>query len=381
VGRSEVINGSAESWFRLEATVVGFEEVLTLQGEVDVSTSSELGAHLDDAIDRGRLFVVLDLASLEFIDGSGLRVIGAAANRLSRSGGALSIRSPSPMVLRLLDIVGLADHLRIVQPDSSPEALETKRPLDRSTHPPATEPGGLSGYLRRIASMPQSDEVINGALRLVVALSRATVGGADGVSVSLRRHGQLCTVAASDQTILDMDAGQYETGQGPCIDASIHGRRFYTEFLASESRWPAFTPRARVLGINSILSSPLRARSIPVGALNIYSRSPAAFANVDQELALVFAEETSLILSEAQADVEDVKLDDRLGEALRTRELISQAQGVIMGRDGVGEELAYTTLRRESITSGRPLRARAQEILDDAGGQRFDAPDPPPRDG
>ena len=57
------------------------------------------------------------------------------------------------------------------------------------------------------------------ALRL--AVERATVGGADGVSVSLRRHG-LAPVAASDQTISDMDANQYATGEGgPCVDASV----------------------------------------------------------------------------------------------------------------------------------------------------------------
>jgi GAF domain-containing protein len=160
-----------------------------------------------------------------------------------------------------------------------------------------------------------------------------------------------------------MDAGQYETGEGPCVDASLEGRRFYAEFLDEETRWPAFTPKARSLGINSILSSPLLARNTPVGALNIYSRTPAAFADMDQDLASVFADEASVILSEAQADVTDVQLDDRLSEALRTRELISQAQGVIMGRDGVGEDTAYTTLRRHSLRDGWSLRERAEEVV------------------
>jgi anti-anti-sigma factor len=365
--------GGAATAFGIEASFPGFEAVLTVHGEVDLGTAAELGAYLDEAIDHGHRFVVVDLAGLEFIDGSGLRVIATRAERLRLSGGALTVRAPSPMVRRLLDIVGLSDHVRVDQSEASSHTTDSERYFEVPL--PAGGSTGLAAHLRRVASVPSNDEVVNSALRLVVALSRATVGGANGVSVSLRRHGRLSTVAASDQTILDMDAGQYETGEGPCVDASLEGRRFYAEFLDEETRWPAFTPKARSLGINSILSSPLLARNTPVGALNIYSRTPAAFADMDQNLASVFADEASVILSEAQADVTDVQLDDRLGEALRTRELISQAQGVIMGQDGVGEEAAYTTLRRYSLRNRRSLRERAEEVVASVRRPRLGASD------
>ena len=112
---------------------------------------------------------------------------------------------------------------------------------------------------------------------MVVALTRVTMAAADGVSVSLRRNGRLSTVAASDQVILDMDTYQYATGEGPCIDASVEGRRFQTQSLADETRWPAFTPKAHSLGISAILSTPLTASQEPVGALNIYSHRPSVF--------------------------------------------------------------------------------------------------------
>jgi anti-anti-sigma factor len=368
-----MITSGAATAFGIEASFLGFEAVLTVQGEVDLGTAPELGAYLDEAIDNGHRFVVVDLSGLEFIDGSGLRVIASRAERLTLSGGALTVRAPSPMVRRLLDIVGLSDQVRVEQPEESSRTSDSKSYF--AVPSPAGGSAGLAEYLRRVASVPPNNEVVNSALRLVVALSRATVGGADGVSVSLLRNGRLSTVAASDQTILDMDAGQYETGEGPCVDASLEGRRFYAEFLDEELRWPAFTPKARSLGINSILSSPLIARNTPVGALNIYSRTPSAFADMDQNLASAFADEASVILSEAQADVTDVQLDDRLGEALRTRELISQAQGVIMGLEGVGQDDAYTILRRHSLRHGRSLRERAEEILAAARRPRLGARD------
>ncbi len=218
--------------------------------------------------------------------------------------------------------------------------------------------------LARIAAIPSDEDVVDGVLRLVVALARATVGGADGVSVSLRRNGQLSTVAASDQTILDMDAHQYATGEGPCIDASVKGRWFHADSLGAESRWPAFTPKAHALGINAILSTPLHAGTTPVGALNIYSRAPSAFASEDQKLASIFATEASNVLTEAAVDITGEERSARFQKALGIRHVIAQAQGVIMEREGVNEEDAYTMLRIHSQTSGRSLLSHAQEIND-----------------
>ena len=145
--------------------------------------------------------------------------------------------------------------------------------------------------------------MVDGALHLVVHLTLVTVSGADGVSASLRRHGRLATVAASDETISDMDANQYFTGEGPCVDASVNGHWFHVESLDQETRWPEFVPRAKKLGINAILSTPLLAQSRPVGALNIYSRTPGAFDTKDQELASMFATEASAILGAAGVEV------------------------------------------------------------------------------
>jgi anti-anti-sigma factor len=354
----------ADMGFQLEATFVGSEAVLAVHGEVDLGSAPQFGAYLDWAINRGHRSVLIDLAGLSFMDGSGLRVIGGAAKRLQLSGGALSVRSPSTSVRRLLDIGGLADLVRIERSVETSDGMEIGAPVGSPVNSVSAASVGVTTFLKRLAAVPSDDEVVNAALRLVVALAQATVGGADGVSISLRRHGTLSTVAASDQVILAMDAGQYETGEGPCVDASVKGRRFHAEALDTETRWPAFTPKALALGINSILSSPLEASNIPVGAINIYSRTTSAFAVRDQDLASVFAREASVILSDAQVDLTDQQLDDRMSLALRTRELISQAQGVIMHRDGIGEDMAYTKLRRESLQNGRPLRERAQEVVD-----------------
>lgn len=228
----------------------------------------------------------------------------------------------------------------------------------------AVEDVGLGRDLLRIAAISQNQGVLDAALRLVVALARATVTGADGVSVSLRRHGILTTVAASDETISGMDSDQYATAEGPCVSAATDGRWFHVESLDDERRWPAFIPRARERGINSILSTPLRAHAQPVGALNIYSRRERAFAAPELELSSLFAGEASNLLGSAVLDDPVGDLSRQLQDALRGRDAISQARGVLMERHHLTADRAYTTLRRSSHESNRPLRRLAEEIMD-----------------
>ncbi len=341
--------------------VVGPTAVITLRGQIDRSAVADLGSLLDQVVANGYSSMVLDLASLHSLADPGTSLIADAARRLADGGRQLSIRSPSTPVQRQLEADGLGGFIR----DEEFESMTGKavgdplRPVGLSdtsqTILPPLPPAGAS-------ALPTDDDVIDAALRLVVELARATVGGADGVSASLLRHGRLTTVAASDQTVLDMDAQQYATGEGPCIDASTQGRRFHAPSLDVEHRWPEFTPRAEALGIRAILSSPLVAWGLPVGSLNIYSHQPAAFAPDDQRLAMKFATEASAILTDAGVTATDDLRSERFQASLRSRELIAQAQGVLMERDGLTEDAAFTELRVRSQQSGQTLRARAEEV-------------------
>ena len=339
--------------FRVSVGFVGKGAVIGLEGELDLLTARELAAIFDALIDRGHRYLVLDLAELDYMGASGLRVIAAAANRLGQGGGELTIRAPSDLVR---EIFGIPEWTKLVR-------------LEQPPAPGATAANGLAQDVRQAVAIQAHHDMIDGVLRLVVHLARATVGGADGVSVSLRRRGHLVTVASSDQTILDMDAIQYATDEGPCVDASVKGHGLHVDSLASETRWPAFTPKAQALGINAILSSPLLASDQPVGALNIYSRTTSVFTDEDQKLASLFARQASVVLTDAGVEVTNEKIADRLHEAMRAWEVIAQAQGVMMERDGLDEDAAYANLRNDLLGTDRRIRERAQEIVDSTRAQ------------
>jgi GAF domain-containing protein len=266
------------------------------------------------------------------------------------------------LIRQMLDITGFARLVILGDRESDYREIRPQRLASALASMPNASP--LTRSVQQFTAIHSDDEVIDGALRLAVTLAHAVVGGADGVSVSLRRRGILSTVAATDQTISAMDSTQYETGEGPCVDASTVGHWFHAAALDRETRWPLFTPRARALGIQSILSSPLLVQSRPVGALNIYSRRAQAFAAQDQELAATFATEAASILSEAETDMTDDHLSIRFLGALRAREVIAQAQGVLMEREGLAEHEAYGVLRSFSRQNGRPLQERAEHIVD-----------------
>src|SRR5438128_2743178 len=194
--------------FSVDVSIVGDDAVATVRGEIDLVTAAALGGAIDAMIERGQRHLVLDLAQLEFIDAAGLRVFAATLGRLRDVGATVVFRSlpPTVEVRRLAEVVLL------------------KRAEDARPGPPrpASTPQ-LDRSLARAAADRAKRDVLYAALNLVVVLARATVTGADGVSVSLAGQGGLITVASSDDIVEAMDADQYVTGEGPCLAAAAEG--------------------------------------------------------------------------------------------------------------------------------------------------------------
>ena len=228
--------------------------VLTVCGEIDMMTAPIFGAIVAAVIDQGHGMVVLDASAIEFMDAAGLRVLVAAHNRLLATGHRLVVRAPREVLVKLLQISRVAE-LVWVEPavDRTPASLIRTRGPGRST--------SASSFVRAHA-IPAGHDVVDAALLLVAKLARATIGAADGVSVSLRRHGQIATVAASDDTIIEMDHHQYETGRGRAFRRPRRGRRSTSRPLRTSSAGRCSRPKRWRRG--STASSRIRSSSSPV---------------------------------------------------------------------------------------------------------------------
>jgi anti-anti-sigma factor len=80
---------------------------MLVRGELDLSTSPELGQALQQAIGDGKS-VVLDLSEVTFIDSTGLNTLFRALSACEANGGALAVSPNLPaQVLRVFEITGL----------------------------------------------------------------------------------------------------------------------------------------------------------------------------------------------------------------------------------------------------------------------------------
>ena len=102
--------------------------VVSVRGELDLSTAPELEGPLDQVLESGSGSVLIDLTSCEFIDSTGIALIVRAWQRLDsgENGRALVICCQNDQVRRVLEITGL--ELSIPVHGSRDDALAALNP-------------------------------------------------------------------------------------------------------------------------------------------------------------------------------------------------------------------------------------------------------------
>ena len=94
----------------------GTSAVVTLRGEADFFTLPVVVEVLARVISEHDGPVIVDLAKTSFIDGRTLCALGRAAGFLASHDRTLTVREPSSLAVRLLDLLGLAE---VIQQDTS----------------------------------------------------------------------------------------------------------------------------------------------------------------------------------------------------------------------------------------------------------------------
>jgi len=200
-------------------------------------------------------------------------------------------------------------------------------------------------------------------LASVVDLAVVTIEGSDFAGLFLIDDGVVTTPVHTDPIVLEVDALQQLTGEGPCLDAIAQRAVFSSDDLETELRWVHFAPQATRLGIRSVLALPLTANS-QLGALNLYARYPGVFGVFDRARAVLLASLAGLALSVAHSHEDEERRADNLHAALTSREIIGEAMGILMERERVTSDQAFDVLRRASQHLNIKLREVAQNLVD-----------------
>jgi anti-anti-sigma factor len=98
---------TAPKGLTIDNGVDGAVRTVTVRGELDLSTSPDLAAVLDQAAEGGVTSVILDLHAVGFIDSSALRALVVAGRALAAGGCQLQIGPRSEMVARVLSMTSL----------------------------------------------------------------------------------------------------------------------------------------------------------------------------------------------------------------------------------------------------------------------------------
>jgi anti-sigma B factor antagonist len=81
--------------------------VVTISGQVDLASAPGLRACLLDLASDGKVRIVVDLSTTEFLDSTGLGALVAGLKRVRLRGGEMRLVVPTPSVRKVFEITSL----------------------------------------------------------------------------------------------------------------------------------------------------------------------------------------------------------------------------------------------------------------------------------
>lgn len=220
--------------------------------------------------------------------------------------------------------------------------------------PPSSDLEAVAEIARRLADADSVDDL----LQRIADLGERHLHECDGVSIMfVHRGGRISSPAFSSRVAYDSDQAQYLADEGPCLEALREHHTVVIDDLEDDTRWPEYRRLALALGVRSMISFRLFVREDTMGALDFYSRSPHAFGERSRTVGQVFASHAAVAL---KAAITEAGLEAALG----SRDVIGQAKGVLMEREGLTAEEAFSRLRTTSQAVNRPIRELAAEIAE-----------------
>lgn len=192
-------------------------------------------------------------------------------------------------------------------------------------------------------------EIVRAAVDLIPGCDEGSV------SVVLGRR-RVMSQAASGPLPVAVDLLQEELREGPCIDAAYLQTTVRVSDMANETRWPHFSPLALAAGAAGMLSFQLYVEDDNLGALNLFSRVAGAFDDESEYIGRLFASHAAVAYAAARTEA-------TLTHTIETRELIGQAQGILMERHKITSDKAFAVLIRASQQKNRKLRDIAEQLV------------------
>jgi GAF domain-containing protein len=221
-------------------------------------------------------------------------------------------------------------------------------------------------FLSRIALELDAELTMSSTAELIVEYACLTTA-ADEAGILLSASPRAWTTpAATSARVAQIHQLQVAFDEGPCLDSIRHEPTYICDDASTDPRWPQWGPAVAELGVRSALGIRLESKNRSLGSLNLYAESIGAFEPKDIAIAQNFARHASIALSSAFTE-------HGLAMAIDARTFIGQAQGILMGRYGIGADQAFEYLRRRSQQENVKLSDVAHHVIDDQGAKNTES--------
>jgi GAF domain-containing protein len=235
---------------------------------------------------------------------------------------------------------------------------------NRTTRPDLPLAEELAAVSARMSGLLLSGETVESALALISSLARETIPGSCGAGVSVIDEHQRRSSGSTDERVREADGLQYELDQGPCLAAAAQRGVVRIDDVTEDRRWPVWSEAVARLGLRSVMSAAMVAGDVSVGAIKVYSDEPHAFDQRSEQLLTMFAAQAAMLVAHLQTSNRAQRLSDGLRQAIHSRDAVSIAKGILMGRHGVDEDTAFGMLLARCDQDGSTVMEAALTIVD-----------------
>ena len=351
---------------------IGDQVVLTLVGEIDLSTADAVRAAVADCLQGSPAGLAVNVGAVAFCDRGGIRALHEALRAARARGAEFRLLAVGPWLQQLMTLAGETDLLAVAESDAG--SPHRRRPAARAaaaqarpdvnalpgTLPDAPTEGGDAFALVRVIGKSvhalHRQSTPEEMLRHAADLAAAHVPGVAAAAVSVLDAEQDHDTLATGALAAAAEKAQRAAGHGPAWEACKRKTLIHVPDLAAERRWAAFVDEARGLGITSVIACDLGRYRGGRAVLSMYGTAPAGFRPAAVARADLLAAYAVLALNQSAST-------EALHAAVRSRQVIGEATGILMERHRVDATTAFGMIVTASQHANVKVRLLAEQVV------------------
>jgi len=205
---------------------------------------------------------------------------------------------------------------------------------------------GAAGAFATLAELVYAGQSYDEIFTEICRAALTVVPGCDRACITTVSAGQQPVLeATTDEIAAYVDGLEWETREGPCVDAILTQRFEWDPDITTRPVWPKLAERiVRETPVRGMIGYRIVVDERKIGALNMFSDEPGAFTQEAADMGALLVSFATVALTAATQREETATLRQGM---LSNRE-IGKAVGMLMATHDLSDEEAFRRLREAS---------------------------------